>query len=265
MKMLGRLGSLRASLLCAVAVLFLMAADANAQSTVGTVTQVNGVVNVHRGGATLAAVPRLPVQLHDRIVTEMNSSATITMVDNSSLRLGEQSTLTIDESVMINGVGAASKVGLLGGTIHTLITGAMRGSATSFEVHTPNAVGAVRGTEWDTTFADGVARSNFPNCLQFTDVEVQEGTVNVSNSAGSQDVHAGHKTTVPCFAAPIGEGAAAGMGAAATAGAVALGVGVVGGATFGGLEAAGALGSSNSPPGCKGKTGPPCGPKSPKQ
>jgi hypothetical protein len=194
-----------------------------------------------------------------------NSSATITMVDNSSLRLGEQSTLTIDESVMINGVGAPSKVGLLGGTVHTLITGAMRGNATSFEVHTPNAVGAVRGTEWDTTFADGQSRGNYPDCLKFTDVAVQEGTVNVFNSAGSQDVHAGHKTTVACFAAPLPESGAAGIGAAAAAGAAALGAGAIAGATYGGLTAAGAIGSNNPPPGCKGNTGPPCGPKSPKQ
>jgi len=275
MKMLGCWGRLRGALLCAVAVLCMMATEANAQGTVGTVTQIDGVVNIHRGGATLAVALRLPIQLHDQIVTEINSSATITMVDNSSLRLGEQSTLSIDESMMISGVGAPSKVGLLGGTVHTLITGAMRGSSTPFEVHTPNAVGAVRGTEWDTTYTSGAARSNYPNCAQFTDIAVQEGVVNVSNAAGAVDVHAGHKTTVPCFDAPIGEGAAAagagagagaGLGVGAAAGAAALGAGVVGGATFGGLEAAGAIGSSDNPPGCKnGKLGPPCGPKSPKQ
>lgn len=221
-----------------------MASTANAQNTVGTVSQLSGVVNVQRGGATMAGVVHMPIQLHDRISTGPDGSVAIALVDQSSLQLGSNGVLVIDESVMVNGVGAPSKVGLLGGKLHSLIVGAMRGNSPAFEVHTPNAVGAVRGTEWDTTYVDGTTRNDYPHCTQFTDVDVQEGTVNVSNkldpSTGSQDVHAGHHTTVACAAAPLGESAAA--GGVSAAGIFALGAAGVAGATVGGLAAGGVIG-----------------------
>jgi hypothetical protein len=265
---------LRGAPLLALAVFFAMslASTANAQNTVGTISQMTGVVNVQRRGASMAGVVHMPIQLHDRISTESGGSVTIALVDQSTLQLGSNGVLVIDESVMVNGVGAPSKVGLLGGKLHTLIVGAMRGNSPAFEVHTPNAIGAVRGTEWDTAYTDGTTRSDNPNCTQFTDVDVQDGTVHVSNAinpnAGSEDIHAGHHTTVACAGAPLGEGAAGGAGGiGSAAGWTALGVGVVAGGTVGGVAAAGGFnGGGGSPPGCKnGKPGPPCGPKSPKE
>ena len=88
--------------------------SAHAQNTVGTITQITGAATIQRGGATIAAVPNMPVMLHDKIVTTAGGSLTIGLVDNSSLQLGESSTITIDDSVLVNGVGAPSKVGLLG-------------------------------------------------------------------------------------------------------------------------------------------------------
>ena len=115
------MSSWRITALFAVAMLTIVTAvpAAHAQNTVGTITQLQGVANIQRNGATIAAAQNMPVMLHDKIVTEPNASLTIGMVDNSSLQLGASSTLTIDESVMVNGVGAASKVGLLGGTLHS--------------------------------------------------------------------------------------------------------------------------------------------------
>ena len=121
---------------------------ARAQNTVGTITQVNGAASIERAGATIAAAPNTAVMLHDKIITQADASLTITMVDDSSMQLGASTTLTIDESMIVNGVGAPSKVGLAEGTLHSVIKGAMRGSTTTFEVHTPNAVGAVRGTDF---------------------------------------------------------------------------------------------------------------------
>lgn len=121
---------------------------AHAQNTVGTITQLQGVVNIERNGATTPAMMNEPIMLHDKIMTGPNSSLTIGMVDKSFLQLTASSTLTIDESVLVNGVGAPSKVGLLAGDLHSVILGAMRSSSSTFEVHTPNAVGAVRGTDF---------------------------------------------------------------------------------------------------------------------
>lgn len=122
--------------------------SAHAQSTVGTITQVQGVANIERNGATTPATMNEPVMVHDKISTGPDSSLTIGMVDNSFMQMTASSTLTIDDSMLVNGVGAPSKVGLLSGDLHSVIQGAMRSSSTSFEVHTPNAIGAVRGTDF---------------------------------------------------------------------------------------------------------------------
>jgi hypothetical protein len=150
----------RAAMLLGLAMMLTVAAEpaAYAQNTVGTITQVSGLANVQRGGSTLAAANQMPILLHDRITTQAGGSVTIGLIDNSSLQLGENAILTIDDSLLVNGVGAPSKVGLLGGKLHARIKGAMRGASTTFEVHTPNAVGAVRGTEFDISYQEGVPR-----------------------------------------------------------------------------------------------------------
>jgi len=111
---------------------------AYAQNTVGTVTQVQGAVSIQRGTASVAVVPNLPVQVHDKIVTQPDASVTIGLIDNSSLQLGSSSALTFDESTAINGIGAPSKMTLLGGSVHTVIVGAMKGHP--YEIRTPNAI-----------------------------------------------------------------------------------------------------------------------------
>ena len=233
------MSSLRIAVLFGLEMLTIVTAApaAHAQNDVGTITQIQGTANIQRGGATVAAAQNMPVMLHDKIVTDPNASLTIGLVDNSSLQLGVSSTLTIDESVLVNGVGAPSKVGLVSGDLHSLIVGAMRGSgsSTTFEVHTPNAIGAVRGTGFN-VISSQAPQSKYPDCFQFTEVDVQEGTVQVCNTATPPDcvdVHAGKQTTVPCggffFESSGGSGAlgptalglglAAGLGAGIAAGA----------------------------------------------
>jgi len=220
--------------------------SAHAQNTVGTITQIEGTANIQRGGATIAAAQNMPVLLHDKIVTQPNASLTIGLVDNSSLQLGASSTLTIDESVLVNGVGAPSRVGLLGGHLHSVIVGAMRGGSTTFQVNTPNAIGAVRGTEWTEDFSTNPDQK-YPDCFQFTNVDVEEGTVQVCNQGQQQgqaqkqckrecrDVTAGHHIKVVCCGF-FEE--AAGLGAL---GATALGVGLAGGLGVGIAAGAGAF------------------------
>jgi len=177
---------------------------AHAQSTVGTVTQVQGAVSIQRGGSTVAVIPNLPVQLHDKIVTQPDASVTVGLVDNSSIQLGPSSTLTFDESTAINGIGAPSKMTLLGGSVHTVIVGAMKGHP--YEIRTPNAISTAHGTEWDLSYSEGTTRDGYQDCKQFTDVKVQDGTVNVANAqtgTGAQDVPAGHLATVGCGVDPV--------------------------------------------------------------
>jgi hypothetical protein len=150
----------RISTLAALAMISTIAlvSPAHAQNTVGTITQMSGAASIQRGNATIAAAPNMPVLLHDKIVTQKDGSLTISMVDNSSLQMSPSTTITIDQSYLVNGVGAPNDVGLVGGTLHAIINGAMRNSAaTAFEVHTPNAVGSVRGTDFTVTYNDASA------------------------------------------------------------------------------------------------------------
>ncbi len=234
-----------------------MVPTARAQNTVGTITQIQGVANIQRGAQNLVVVTNMPVLLHDRIVTQPGASLTIGLLDNSSLQLGSSATLSIDESVLINGVGAPSKVGLLGGKLHSLIVGAMRGSTTTFEVHTPNAIGAVRGTEWDTDYEEGNTRGDkYKDCRRFTDFDVQDGTVQVCNTdtpPDCEECHVGHRCTFACGAFFLdGESAAAGAGAGGGLGlgAVVIGGVIVVGGVVGGLAAAGGFdgGGGGTPP-----------------
>ncbi len=177
---------------------------ANAQSTVGAITQVQGVANIERGASNLPAAVNMPVELHDKIATGPGGSATIGLVDGSSLQVGPSSTLSMDEGIAVNGVGAPSKVGLLGGSVHSTIVGAMRQNSPAFEVDTPNASAVVAGTEWTTAYSED-SRSGFADCRQFTDVDVQDGKVDVTicphTGGASENVNAGGHKTVACCGA----------------------------------------------------------------
>jgi hypothetical protein len=233
----------------AIIAMVVFAPSAHAQNTVGTITQLTGTANIQRGGATIAAAPNLPIMLHDRIVTDANGSLTIGLVDNSSLQLGPSSTLVIDDSVMVNGVGAPSKVGLLSGDLHSVILGAMRGSTTTFEVHTPNAIGAVRGTDFQ-THTDNNARNGYPDCFQWTDLTVNDGTVQFCNTATPpvcQTITGGQHSTIGCggfIGEATGAGGTAGLG---TLGAVIGGAAVATGAGLGAAAGAGAFSGNSSP------------------
>jgi hypothetical protein len=219
---------------------------ARAQNTIGTISQLQGTANIQRNGATIAAMPNLPLLVHDKVATDANSAMTIAMVDNSSLILGPSTTMTIDESVLVNGIGAPSKVGLLGGHLHSLIVGAMRGSSTTFQVNTPNAIGAVRGTEWDTQY-DEDEHEGSKGCRKRTRVDVEDGTVlfcNTANPPQCRDVHQGKHSEIRCGA--FWEGSA-GLGAL---GATALGVGLAAGVGVGVAAGAGGFsgpGGSSTP------------------
>jgi FecR-like protein len=233
----------RIASLFALAMLAIVAAvpAAHAQNTVGTITQIGGTANIQRNGATIAAQANMPVMLHDQITTDANGSLTIGLIDNSSLQLGASSTITIDDSVLVNGVGAPSKVGLLGGDLHTVILGAMRGSSTTFEVNTPNAIGAVRGTDW----SEHYDTEDHHGCRKTTKVAVDDGTVQVCNTENPpvcKDIHKGEHTEVRCGAFWEANGVLGAVGGTA------LGIGLAAGIGVGAAAGAGAFGGGSSGP-----------------
>lgn len=195
-----------------------LAADA-----VGSVSQVKGAVQLKRGGRESVAALADPVLLNDQFTTARASIMSISLADGGTLEIGESSNLRIDQYVIGTGATPTSRiVSMLAGVIHPVVRAAA--GTNTFEVHTPNAVAAVRGTDFIVRFSHGQARPGFGGCGTYTDVSVFAGTVAVSNSANPNvtvDVGEGYATTVPCLHAPLTPGPVGLAGAGAVAAPVA--------------------------------------------
>ena len=230
---------------------------ARAQQVVGTVTQLSGSAQIQRGSATISVAQGIAVELNDRLTTSGNSNATVTLAGGTTLTLAEHTNLTFDQNVTTAGTGR-TELNLLAGGLRSRVPVLLR--TETFEVHTPNAVAAVRGTDFDTTYIEGRVRPGYQGCQRYTDVRVREGVVAVSNLANPTqvvDIEAGYETTVPCElpplnAGPLGIAGAAGPGEAGGGG----GVGGGGGSSAAGGAAAAAVGFSAPPPG-SGTSAPP--------
>ena len=180
---------------------------ARAEVVVGKITQVTGKAEVKRGNASLEAKAEMPVELHDQLKTATPGELTLQMLDNSVLTVNESSVLVIDESLVGGGVRTTTNVGLISGSVRSLVSAVARSAAPSFTVTTPNAIAGVRGTDFVCRYNAGKARKGFSNCFEFTDCATNKGMVLVSNNpprpgVGVQ-VAAGQKTTVACLAAPL--------------------------------------------------------------
>ena len=204
-------------------IIALLAASAFAADAVGSVSQLKGNVQLKRGTQETVASLSSPVLLNDQFSTARASTLTISLANGGSLEIGESSILKIDQYVIGTPTSPTSTVvSMLGGFIHPVVRAAA--GATRFEVHTPNAVAAVRGTDFIVHFSQGQARPGFGGCGTYTDVSVFAGTVAVANSANPSatvDVAEGYATTVPCLHAPLTPGPVGLAGAGAVAAPVA--------------------------------------------
>ena len=190
-----------------VAAFAVVATEASAQTPVGVVTGVDGAAAIQRGANSLT--PRVGTQLvqGDRLTTGADGHLEGTLSDNSQFELAEASSMALDQvTVAAGGARIGTRLTLALGALRTAVSSSVVG-VPNFEVHTPNAVVAVRGTKWNTRYQESTGRPGFPSCKRFTDVEVYEGTVEVSsatNPAGQhQSVTEGYETTVACDAPPL--------------------------------------------------------------
>jgi len=218
-----------------------MAQAANA----GTVTTASGTVQIQRGAATIPVTQGMPVQVGDRIITGDDGHIVVTLTDQSTLELGDSSNMVVEQHA-----GSATRVNLFGGVVRSFANKTIGAAAPNFEVHTPNAVAAVRGTRFDTAYFANITRPTFGDAHQFTDVSCHEGLVHVANAAnpaGGVNCPAGYETTVAGTADPTNPGPL-GM-----TGAVSFGAG--GGNNVGGNTILSPV-SGVPPPGCPTCTGP---------
>jgi hypothetical protein len=201
------------------------AAPSFAQTVAGTISTTSGTVQVQRGANTSPAGNGTPVNVGDRVITGPGGHAVVTLTDGSQLELGESSNLVIDKQMLAPAGGRAStQVSLFGGVLRSVVNAT--GGAPNFEVHTPNAVAAVRGTKFDTAYTEGQSRPTFGDCRKFTDVVVYEGTVSVRNpgATAGEEIPAGYELSVPCSLSPMLPGPIGLTGARSNIGTVVGGV-----------------------------------------
>jgi hypothetical protein len=226
------------------ALLLSVSGAAYAQTAAGSFQAVNGQVQIQRaGGATIGAVAGVGVNVGDRIVTGVSGHAVIILNDQSRLELGPASSITLDQFT-ISGGATSARVSLFSGVMRSLVNAASGGAAADYQVHTPNAVAAVRGTKFDTAYSENVIRPGYQGCEKYTDVSVYSGTVNLAPIGSpnlGKDVHEGYESTLPCDKPPTD------AGPLSMTGAVSLESANAGGASFAGA----APGSSAAPvPAC---------------
>jgi ferric-dicitrate binding protein FerR (iron transport regulator) len=226
-------------------------APAFAQAAAGSFASVNGPVQVQRGGATIGAASGVGVDVGDRILSGVGGHAVILLNDQSRLEIGPASSITLDEFT-ITGGAPSTRVSLLSGVLRSLVNSSTGGAAANYQVHTPNAVAAVRGTKFDTAYTENVIRPGYKGCEKYTDVSVYQGTVHLaplSSPNAGEDVGAGYEATLPC------DKAATAPGPLAMTGATSLDSASAGGAGSGGSASGTFVGSS---PGSGGAPVPAC-------
>jgi len=178
-----------------IVLLVLRPADVFAQAAnAGTVSEVSGTAQLQRGAATIPVTRGMPVEVGDRIITGDNGHVMVLLTDQSTLELSDSSNMVITQHA-----GAASQINLANGVVRSFVNRTVGAAAPNFEVHTPNAVAAARGTLFDTAYTSNVSRPTFGNAHNFTDISVYEGSVDVANAANPTaftNVPAGYESTV---------------------------------------------------------------------
>lgn len=132
--------SLTAIVLLASLLFIGSAATALAEDEVGTIVAVRGKAFIERDAKSFEAEVRDNLFMNDTVSTREASRAKMLFIDDSVLTIGENSEVVIKEVIY-----SKHKMGR---SVFKLVEGKMRSivGKTQFEVHTPTAVAAARGT-----------------------------------------------------------------------------------------------------------------------
>ena len=193
-------------IICATAIVLtvIFAAQMSAaQEVVGAIAKVTGAATLERGGNELEVAVAMRVSIGDKIRTMKNAQVSVTFSDGSSAKLGESSSLTIDRYALSGSMRKSALLALWGGHLRTIVK-VVAGAAPNFEVHTPNAITAVRGTDFETAYIADRPCPEDRSCMRYTTVGVSRGVVavsNPSNPAPAVEVREGYETTVACESA----------------------------------------------------------------
>ncbi|MGB5562701.1 MAG: FecR domain-containing protein [Sedimenticolaceae bacterium] len=139
------------------------------------------------GAQETAVAPGLIIRLGDVLKTGEDSSATVIFADGTKLTLRSASEMRFDHLSAHGKTGMVdSRLHLIDGRMDTRVKPAV-GPGSRFEIQTPSAISAVRGTEYRAAVtADGHA----------SNIEVLRGKVKVTGARKSRLVNAGFGTQV---------------------------------------------------------------------
>ena len=127
----------------------LTALAAQAADEAGTVKVTKGSVTIERGSEKIAAKPGMKVLVGDRVVTGADSSAGLTLRDNTLLSAGANSTLSLDKfSFNPTTHEGALDAALRRGTLAVVSGKIAKASPQAVQFRTPTAILGVRGTEF---------------------------------------------------------------------------------------------------------------------
>jgi hypothetical protein len=157
---------------------------------IATVTAVSG--DVREGGRIVVLGQTFPEG--SRIETGTDGSVTLALADGSVITVQKLSVLTLEEMRQVTGTGAAhdTRFKLESGRLQTRVK--PHGDVGRFEIFTPVAVSAVRGTEFRAAFEPGAANAT---------TETLEGSVAVSASGADVTIPADFGTRVAPNQAPL--------------------------------------------------------------
>jgi hypothetical protein len=179
-----------------VAALLLMASVAGAETLaspshydVGVFTAVEGQVAVIHPDRQTA----IPAKLHDNVLfkdvveTERESRTKALLNDDSMLTVGENSRVEVAEHIYDPHKGRRSVVvNLTKGAMRALVGKVFSGSGSKFEVHTPTASAAARGTYFVVFHVNGV--SGIANIGTHGEVEFSSGGYSIRVPPGQFSV-----------------------------------------------------------------------------
>jgi hypothetical protein len=111
-----------------------------AEGDVGKVVAIRGAASITRNGAEIKAQVKGGIQANDTIKTGAGGRAKLLFIDDSVITMAEKSTLVIKEFLFSKGKEGRSIYNLLDGKMRSVV------GKSKFEVRTPTAVAAARGT-----------------------------------------------------------------------------------------------------------------------
>lgn len=130
---------------------------------IASVVALKGNALIERDARAIEAKLKDGIQLKDIVVTKESSKAKMLFIDDSVLTMGEKSKVVIKEFIYSKDQKGRSIFNLIDGKMRSVV------GKSEFEIHTPTAVAAARGTVFDCETGQKSGQS-FTTCTSYEGV-----------------------------------------------------------------------------------------------